>query len=169
MSVGAFHTCGIRAGAQLWCWGYNFDGEVGKGTSGSGTNQLAPIQIGASTGWTGVVAGANHTCGLHSMQLWCWGSNVFGQLGDGTNTDANAPRQVGSASDWGAVGVGDFHTCAIRVSQLYCFGYNNAGQLGDGGTTNQNAPEQIGIKTDWVSVDGGATHTVGSRNVPANE
>lgn len=33
ISVGEFHTCGIADNGSAWCWGANFDGEVGNGRS----------------------------------------------------------------------------------------------------------------------------------------
>jgi alpha-tubulin suppressor-like RCC1 family protein len=169
VSAGADHACAIDSAGRLWCWGYNFDGDVGNGTSGSGTNVLAPVQVGASSGWTAVAVGGDHACAINAKQLFCWGLNANGQLGDGTTTNANVPRPVGAATDWSAVGVGADHSCGVRSGQLYCWGYNASGQLGDGGTTEQHSPERIGGLTDWYQVDGGASHTIGSRNVPADE
>jgi alpha-tubulin suppressor-like RCC1 family protein len=51
--------------------------------------------VGIGTDWARVSAGARHTCALRLDQtLWCWGSNVFGQLGLGDVTDRLVPTQV---------------------------------------------------------------------------
>ena len=50
-----------------------------------------------------LAAGKQHTCGLGSLaSLYCWGDNVFGQLGDGTTTDRATPTAVNSGVPWGA-------------------------------------------------------------------
>ena len=37
VSAGFYHTCGIRADAKLYCWGYNTRGQLGIGTNASKT------------------------------------------------------------------------------------------------------------------------------------
>ena len=40
-------------------------------------------------------------CGITAThQLWCWGSNDGGRLGDGTSVDRLVPTRIGTASDW---------------------------------------------------------------------
>ena len=46
------------------------------------------------------------------LELWAWGRNTYGQLGDGGVTDRHAPVQIGS-STWKLIGDGDDHSLAI--------------------------------------------------------
>src|SRR5207245_2216078 len=82
VSGGDAHTCGIRAGGNLWCWGSNVGAQLGDGTL---TNSLVPEQIAAGETWAQVSAGYVDSCAI-AMDggLWCWGSNGEGELGDGT-------------------------------------------------------------------------------------
>ena len=146
----------IPAAAETAVPGAGADGTDGSVT----TDTSAPAGSEVSTAdWRQVSAGdGNHTCGVRtSGRLYCWGDDVFGQLGDGgTNTDQPAPVQVaGGATNWTSVNTGGNHTCARKTTgRLYCWGDDGSGQLGDGGTnTDQPAPVQVaGGATNWASV-----------------
>src|SRR5205823_6517484 len=135
-----------------------YSGQLGDGTTGG--CHFSPVQVGTAT-WKTISAGLfGHTCAIRSDDsLWCWGSNVYGQLGDGTTTNHASPVQVGSAT-WNTVGAGGSHSCGIRSNgTLWCWGDNSSGQLGDGTTTNRSSPVQVGNLTEWQSVDAGTYHT----------
>lgn len=59
----AAHTCGIRAGGRLYCWGANWKGELGDGTTVSRTT---PTPIGTDTDWVQVSAGGGFTRGVRT-------------------------------------------------------------------------------------------------------
>ena len=45
LAAGASHTCGIRTGGTLWCWGYNYSGQLGIGSHGIDAEQDRPRQV----------------------------------------------------------------------------------------------------------------------------
>ena len=84
-----------------------------------------------------VSAGLFHTCAISvGGELFCWGSNAYGQLGTGDESSSTAPRAV--VGDIGSaevvdVAAGDYHTCAVTfVGDLYCWGANFNYLLGIG-------------------------------------
>ncbi|MEY4554547.1 MAG: hypothetical protein RL197_974 [Actinomycetota bacterium] len=80
-------------------------------------------------------------CAIKNGGVWCWGSNINGQLGDNSITQRTSPVAVLKSdltplSGAVAVATSNTHTCAVTDDQsLWCWGANAAGQLGDGTTT----------------------------------
>lgn len=81
-----------------------------------------------------VTNGLIHTCGLTpDNRVFCWGYNLYGQLGDGTKTDRHLPRLVAGGLHFKAVSAGAFLTCGIGLDdKAYCWGDNRHGAVGDG-------------------------------------
>jgi len=169
ISAGDNHSCGLQQTSSLWCWGKNDQGQLGDTTQ---VEKNQPTQInngGGGAMWNHVGTGKNHSCAIYSSDesLWCWGDNLYGQLGIGNNAgklspEILPPEIVGQGATWGYVGPGKNHTCAVKKDHtLWCSGDNLNGQLGNGSTSSLNTMTQIGIDTTWVQVEGGGQHTCG--------
>ena len=86
--------------------------------------------------------------------LWAWGNNYYGQLGDGTTTQKLSPVQIKSGTKFKQIAVGDSHSLTIdEEGNLWTCGNNDYGQLGDETTTSRTSPIQIktGIKFKQVA------------------
>jgi alpha-tubulin suppressor-like RCC1 family protein len=93
ISAGGSHTCAILDDGSVSCWGINFKGQLGDGSTNPSEDRNTPTQT-ANLGGIAVViaAGGDHTCAiLEDDSANCWGYNYFGQLGDGTTTDRHSP------------------------------------------------------------------------------
>jgi alpha-tubulin suppressor-like RCC1 family protein len=63
----------VRDDGTAWCWGDNFFGQLGDGTT---TRRITPTQVGTETDWVTVTAASTHTCGVRADgSAWCWGDN----------------------------------------------------------------------------------------------
>src|SRR6267143_2767609 len=84
VAAGGQHSCAITTGATL-CWGRN-GGQLPIGPSGASCAIPQPVHAPPGIAFTIVAAGGDHTCALTSLgAAYCWGDNVFSELGDGTN------------------------------------------------------------------------------------
>jgi len=141
-SARASTVCGITKAKNLYCWGYNEFGQVGNGESGMFLKQTTPDRVGGAGVWTGASVGGYHSCGItEAKNLYCWGSNGAGQVGNGITepTPHLAMSRVGGAGVWANSSAGGSHTCGITsAGNLYCWGDNSFGQIGNGASgTNQ--------------------------------
>ncbi len=92
VSGGTLHTCGLTAGGDAYCWGFNDNGALGDGTT---TQRLTPVLVSGGLSFASLSAGGGHTCGLTAGgDAYCWGFNDNGQLGDGTTTNRFTPVRV---------------------------------------------------------------------------
>jgi len=93
ISTGLGHACALTAGGTVKCWGMNFEGQLGIGTTGAA--QPIPVVVPNLAGVTEIAAGQHHTCALLGTgAVRCWGSNDFGELGDGTLVGKSSPVAV---------------------------------------------------------------------------
>ena len=96
-----------------------------------------------------------------TFQLWAWGSNGFGQLGNGTTTNITTPTQIGSDL-WIDVSTGNDQSWGIKsTGELFGWGNNREGATGIGSFDDNvptTTPTKIGSATNWVSVSGGNRH-----------
>lgn len=162
VSAGKRHTCALKFSGAVWCWGDNSSGQLGNGTN---EDSLTPVQeISMGINWEAVSAGEGHTCALKANgTLWCWGSNLYGKLGDGTAEDKSVPIQEATgASDWISLGTGENHSCAAkRNGTVWCWG-DSTPALGQGSVDPEHRTEptqEAHQDTDWVSATTGNIHS----------
>nr|BDT28792.1 hypothetical protein BHI3_22580 [Bacteriovorax sp. HI3] len=96
ISAGQFSVCAVDASFQVICWGNNFAGAIGNGTTGA---VLPPTLVASITGdnTTKVYVGMATACAHSSTtnQLFCWGNNSQGQVGiDSIDSTVPSPTEV---------------------------------------------------------------------------
>ena len=105
------------------------------------TGEIAPI-----------AAGSNHSAAVtKDGDLYMWGSNGGGRLGNGNRTNSYTPVKI--MKNVAAVSLGDEHSAAVtKDGSLYMWGYNRYGQLGNGSTTDSYTPIKIMENVTAVSL-----------------
>ena len=97
---------------------------------------------------------AGRWTGLPTFELYAWGGNSSGQLGDGTVVNKSSPVQVTAAANWSEVFAGGASSAAVRTDgTLWSWGSGSDGQLGLGTNyVNKSNPVQVGSSTTWAQV-----------------
>ena len=144
LAAGDRHTCAGLSGGGIKCWGDNWFGQLGDGTTTSHLRAVDVLVL--SSAVNALVTGSYHTCALtNSAGIKCWGYNDAGQLGDGSRLNHLTPGDVsGLTSGVKAITAGGNHTCAtLNSGGIQCWGDNNSGQLGDDTLTPRNIPVMV--------------------------
>jgi len=152
VAAGEHDSFAVTSTGQLYAFGENQVGQLGI-ASDSGTKEANPTPRlvtlpGADGPVTEVAAGWFHTLAVTSTgQLFAFGSNVFGQLGNATHDRALTPNPTPRlvrlpGADGGVIEVAAGYDDSLAVTstgQLYAFGSNVYGELGS--TTNNGTSE----------------------------
>lgn len=137
-SSGNYRTCGIISGSA-YCWGNDNYGQLGDGTT---TNSLVPVKVVRNSAVLGaklitdIASGSYHNCVLAASEVYCWGLNSSGQLGNNSTTNSSVPVKVsGLPATVTNIATSTNSSCAIASGEVYCWGLNSYGQLGISSTT----------------------------------
>lgn len=133
--------CALDVAGQAYCWGDNWAGGVGNGTTdGNWYDEPSPV-VGGHT-FTRIALNGYHVCGIDEAgAAWCWGYGDYDQLGDGLGTSSGTPVEVSGSLTFTDIAPGWFHTCGLSSgNQVYCWGDNSDHQFGDGTTTSSTTP-----------------------------
>ena len=140
VAAGGGHTCAVIVGGEVRCWGDNYEGQLGTGTTNENpvpTPQTVVWNGSTMTGAVAVATGAVHSCALMTGgTVRCWGANDLGQL--------NVPAGLANVVRLSARGD---RTCALR---------------GDGGLScwggDDPVPDAIALVSDATAVSVGTDH-----------
>jgi alpha-tubulin suppressor-like RCC1 family protein len=161
VSGGGNHSCGVTADNRAYCWGFNYYGQLGDGTT---TQRLKPVAIGGALRFRQVTAGELHTCGVTpDNRAYCWGEGTAGSLGDGTRTSRSTPVAVAGGHLFRRLDAGSSYTCGVSYpdNRAYCWGYNDRGNLGDGTATRRSTPVAVSGGLQFRDVRAGLDATCG--------
>jgi alpha-tubulin suppressor-like RCC1 family protein len=132
VSVGDGFSCAVLTDGRVACWGANYWGQLGDGST---SERDVPVFTGITTA-VAVSAGEGHACALLSGgTLSCWGSNSYGEVGTGsaTTTPVKVPTAVTGVTGATSVSAGASTTCVVVTGgAAKCWGTNSYGQLGNG-------------------------------------
>ena len=174
-----YYALALRENGTVWAWGDNSYGQLGIGVKGNPTDSsktscLTPMQVvtgeqdSSSTYLEDIIqisAGPTFAMALDRKgNVYTWGQNNVGQLGNNTNTDSNAPVrvsgglaytvylgdviQIAAGGDW-VNGTNDFAVVLRKDGSVMTWGQNSNGQLGNKSYTSSLTPiRPVGIDGD---------------------
>ena len=187
----ASSACAIISDGTVRCWGQNFFGELGIGTSFQQTSAgptPRPTTVLNLSRATSVGMGYGNACAVVTGgALRCWGDNQTGELGNGTVGNSLSflvanpvPTLTSGVTAVGSSGGGSagFITCALLSSGVVdCWGITGFGEAGDMAVINGNQPTPsrvtlpaasslgVGAVTACAVVTGGTVSCWGSNGV----
>ncbi len=175
VAAGFFHTLALDSTGKVYAWGDGVYGQLGNSNSVQQNSPVAVTTTGALSGKTivAIAAGGRMSMALDSNgQLYTWGQNGSGEVGDGTTTTRNAPVAVsttGLLSGKNITAISSAYSKSMALDsngRVYAWGSNAYGQLGDGTTTDRSSPTLVtglsGITITGISSS--ATHSLAIDN-----
>ncbi len=161
LAAGYYHSLALNSAGQVFAWGGNGYGQLGNGTT---TGSKTPVQVSSLTSTIFAIAvGEYHSLALTSSgNVFAWGYNNYGQLGNGTTTNSTTPAQVSNLTGINSIAGGSYHSLALNSNgNVFAWGYNGNGELGNGTTTNSTTPVQTtGITGTVTAIAAGADHSL---------
>jgi alpha-tubulin suppressor-like RCC1 family protein len=135
-------------------WGHNASGQLGVGTTTVRTRPVVPNLPDATT-VVQLTGDSVHSLAITSGgDVYAWGDNSYGELGDGTTTSSKVPVKVGLPTGVvpvaAAAGSGD-SLLLTSTGAVYAWGLNTYGELGDGTVVNRTTPQLVGLPTGTVA------------------
>jgi len=136
ISPSVSHTLALKTNGTLYGWGWNVSGALGDPSLGN--YQMGPAQIGSDNDWKYVASDEFKSMGLKTNgNIYGWGRNDFGAIGDGSTEDKVVPTQAIGMTNKILISTGDLFALAFGSDNYLCgSGLDNYGQFADGTLNN---------------------------------
>jgi alpha-tubulin suppressor-like RCC1 family protein len=168
IAAGEYHAIAVKKDGSVYSWGLNSSGQLGNTNT---RNVSSPALVSTLSGYfiKKVDCGNAHSIAVDSKgNVWTWGNNSNGQLGDGLLVNKATPFKISSASfnDIVDVNAGQYFSGALKSDgTYYSWGLNSNGELGFNSTpdTVVKTPTSIVLPatfTEIVDVKSGASHSL---------
>ncbi|AKU91143.1 BNR repeat domain protein [Vulgatibacter incomptus] len=154
IAAGDAHTCGIDVDGVAWCWGSNFFGKLGTGSTAD-FQIRAPAHVAGGHAFRQIAPSTSFTCALDvDGRAWCWGAHTgalgIGPLLFGEPSRHAAPMEVLGGHVFAELATSGNHVCALAGDRTaWCWGRAVEGQLG-----TRVAPDEVGEVSEPVQVEG---------------
>jgi alpha-tubulin suppressor-like RCC1 family protein len=165
ISAGGFHSLALTSTGAVYAWGANFYGQLGNGTVASSAVPV-PVTLPAGVTIKFVAAGGSHSLAVTSSgQVYSWGRNASGQLGDGSFADSDLPVQVQmpAGAEAASAAAGAAHSLAVTSDgAVYAWGFGSSGQLGNGSRAESDLPVKVRLPNGAgaTQASAGAAHSL---------
>jgi alpha-tubulin suppressor-like RCC1 family protein len=162
IDLGSNNVVAIKDNGTLWAWGTNDAGQLGNNST---IDRSSPIQIGSATNWTYAASSSANdgACAINSLgQLYVWGFNASGQLGDGTTISKSSPIQV--PGSWTIALTGAFTAALDNNYKLYTWGSGSQNRLGAGSSVSRSSPVLVSSVNRYLDISIGTNHGLALRD-----
>lgn len=156
LSVGQLHACAATPSGRVVCWGAGGSGQVGPI---AGTVAPVPVTVPGLPAVQEVSLGEAHSCARSAGEVFCWGNQWAGRLGNGSATSGQVmtPGPVPAAARFTHLAAGAQHTCATAENgTAWCWGTNGVGQTRTGTTgfaEPRAVPAGVGVPLVRLALD----------------
>ncbi len=168
VSAGNLFSMALTSTGEVWTWGINNLGQLGNGSTVPYSD--VPVEAQLPSPATEVFAGGGtHNDGqalalLANGEVWAWGSDTYGQLGNGETSKQDFSTPVQSTAlegkTWTAVATGGTSSYAIdSKGNLWAWGNAKSGALGNG-TSSGDAVTPVMVTTGVEQVSSVANTAV---------
>lgn len=157
-------SLGLTSEGTVYSWGENNFGQLGNGTL---TNSHVPVQVmtptGPLTGVTAISSGNFHAMALTPTDVFTWGDNTDGVLGNGSGPSSHFATPVSAMHNAGVTDIaagGSYSLVLIPSVGVYSWGHGPHGQLGAGSTGATLTPYLIPGLAAATKIQAGRYHNL---------
>eukprot|EP01102_Stenamoeba_stenopodia_P009623 TRINITY_DN284_c1_g3_i1.p1 TRINITY_DN284_c1_g3~~TRINITY_DN284_c1_g3_i1.p1 ORF type:complete len:422 (-),score=56.51 TRINITY_DN284_c1_g3_i1:964-2229(-) len=153
IAAGGYHSVALDAEGRVWTWGRNDFGQLGLGPDYDADPIVPKPTLVPDFTLSGgpvalIAAGLLHTLAADQTNIYAWGSNEFGQLGNNSYSESHVPILVafrGVEYKINQLAAGSDHSLALVLTMnesdawnagVLGWGRNDVGQLGLGSNNN---------------------------------
>ena len=159
LAVGELHSLALSSSGNIWAWGDNAFGQLGDGTT---TNRATAVKVKGldNSAILIIAAGGYHSLALDNHgNVYSWGSNFSGELGNGNHVSSSTPTQITSLTGISQIAAGYNFSLAVDGNQnVWAWGDNEYGQLGIGSTAGQSTPVRITALNHIIAIAASGYH-----------
>lgn len=160
MAPGPDLSYAIGSDGNVYGWGANPDSELGTGSNATELTTPAKVELPSGVTATAIEAGNNFAFAIGSNgNIYAWGGNAQGELGDGSSTYSAVPVKVSLPAGVTATSIAAYDEDGYAIGSdgnLYAWGDNAGGELGIGNGTGPqkcDAPTNSACTTTPVRMD----------------
>lgn len=161
LAAGQDHYCGLTASGEVYCWGNNGSGRLGRDTilvTSVDPEDAQPVE--GAPPLVDIAAGWRTSCGLTAEgAAYCWGLNDWGQVGDSTQSNRETAQPVVGGHTFAALALGHRYSCGLEANgAVYCWGREF---MEDGSEVVRLAPTRVADDFEFVQLSAGEYHVCG--------
>jgi alpha-tubulin suppressor-like RCC1 family protein len=152
ISAGNLSSAARDSSGAVYTWGGNEAGQVGDGEETEGVFEPfhVPLPGPASEVSCGGDLGPNgHTLALVGGEVFGWGADRAGQVGDGARVDKASP--IATGLHFSTVAASGAYSLGLRGGQLFAWGANSGEALGTGEAGSERTPVVVASGVTIVS------------------